>query len=336
LNGISLRRINTNHNISLTDIDIDGYYLQVNRSEKGVDRNLDGSLTNAPQISFNVEESAGGDSIFATENILYTTVIPSYEIITPGSGTSVSATVRTVSGTSPNGNEPSFIDQGFEPVELGQPNTLRTPRIICSNVNELAYLTNLPRNKSLTTAITLSTSDPNLSPLIFLDTAETFFRSPRINSPVSDYILDGRVKGITNDPHVAVYYSNTIKLSQPANTLKVLISAYRPELSDFRVLYNLIRPDSSEINQSFELFPGYNNLTLDNNQDGYLDVVDISKNSGLPDTFVPSSLRNQFLDYQFTAPNIGLFTGYTIKIVMATKNGSEYPKIKDLRSIAIL
>jgi hypothetical protein len=336
LNGVSLRRINTNHTISLTDIDIDGYYLQVNRSTKGVDRNLDASLANAPQISFNVDESAGGDSIFATENILYTTVIPSYEIITPGSGTSVSATVRTVSGTSPNGNEPSFIDQGFEPVELGQPNTLRTPRIICSNVNELTYLANLPRNKSLTTAITLSSSDPNLSPLIFLDTAETFFRSPRINSPVSDYIFDGRVNGVTNDPHVSVYYSNTIKLSQPANTLKVLISAYRPELSDFRVLYNLIRPDSSEINQSFELFPGYNNLTLDNNQDGYLDVVDISKNSGLPDTFVPSSLRNQFLDYQFTTPNIGLFTGYIIKIVMSTKNAAEYPKIKDLRSIAIL
>ena len=336
LNGISLRRINTDHNISLTDIDIDGYYLEVDRSIKGVNRNLDGSLLNTPQMSFNIEESTGGETVFATENILYTTVIPSYEIITPGSSTSVSATVRTVSGTSPNGNEPSFIDQGFETVELGQPNELRTPRIICSNINEITYLNNLPRNKSLTTAITLSSSDPNLSPLIFLDTAETFFRSPRVNNPVSDYILDGRVKGITNDPHVAVYYSNTIKISQPANTLKVLISAYRPELSDFRVLYNLIRPDSSEINQSFELFPGYDNLTIDNDQDGYLDVVDTFKNSGLPDTFVPSSLRNQFLDYQFTAPNVGLFTGYTIKIIMATKNAAEYPKIKDLRSIAVV
>jgi hypothetical protein len=57
--------------------------------------------------------------------------------------------------------------------------------------------------------------------------------------------------------------------------------------SDFRVLYSLIRPDSSEIDQAFELFPGYNNLTLDNNGDGYPDVIDPSKDSGLPDSFVP-------------------------------------------------
>ena len=30
--------------------------------------------------------------------------------------------------------------------------------------------------------------------------------------------------------------------------------------SDFRVLYSLVRVDSSEVQQAFELFPGYKNL----------------------------------------------------------------------------
>jgi hypothetical protein len=132
-----------------------------------------------------------------------------------------------------------------------------------------------------------------------------------------------------------VYYSNTVNLSQPSTALKVIVSAYRHASSDFRVLYSLIRPDSSEIESSFELFPGYDNLTLDNNQDGYYDVVDASKNSGLPDVYVPPSLNNQFLDYEFSVNNLGYFTGYTIKIVASGTNQAYTPRFKDLRSIAL-
>ena len=115
----------------------------------------------------------------------------------------------------------------------------------------------------------------------------------------------------------------------------VLISAYRHASADFRVLYSLIRPEASEIVSSFDLFPGYDNLTLDNNQDGYLDVVNPANNSGLPDVFVPASLDNQFLEYEFSANNLGSFTGYTIKIVMSGTNQAYAPRFKDLRSIAL-
>ena len=75
--------------------------------------------------------------------------------------------------------------------------------------------------------------------------------------------------------------------------------------------------------------------SIDNNQDGYYDVVDPSQDSGLPDVFVPASLENQFLEYEFTANNIGPFTGYTIKIVMSGTDQSHSPRFKDLRSIAL-
>jgi len=157
----------------------------------------------------------------------------------------------------------------------------------------------------------------------------------RLNSPIQNYSSDSRVNSILNDPHASIYVSNTVLLSQPATSLKVILSAYRHSTADFRVLYSLIRPDSSEIDQSFELFPGYDNLTIDQNQDGFLDIVDPSKNSGLPDRFVPASLENQFLDYEFSVNNLGSFSGYTIKIVMSGTNQAYAPRFKDLRSIAL-
>jgi hypothetical protein len=124
-----------------------------------------------------------------------------------------------------------------------------------------------------------------------------------------------------------------VDLSNPATSLKVILSAYRDESADFRVLYNLIKADSGEIDQTFELFPGYDNLTY-TDEDGYA-VVDDANNSGLPDRFVPGSMSNQFLEYEFTVNELPLFSGYTIKIVMSGTNQAYPPRIKELRTIAI-
>lgn len=333
--GVSLRRINTTHDISDFGLDIDNYYLEIDRASNGVDRSSDNTPAGYPQLSFSSKVTGGESKVFASENIQYDSIIPFFNLISPTSLTRVSATIRTTSGTSASGNEVSFTDLGYEDVELNSPNKLSSSRIVCSKVNEDAFLTLLPRKKSFTTALTLSTSDKYVSPQIFLDGSTTEFRSSRINAPISNYALDNRVNSFTNDPHVAIYVSNTVNLSQPATSLKVILSAYRHSSADFRVLYSLIRPDSSEIMQEFELFPGYQNLTIDNNNDGYLDVIDPSNNNGLPDVFVPASANNQFLEYEFSANNIGQFSGYTIKIAMASTNQAYPPKFKDIRSIAI-
>ena len=95
----------------------------------------------------------------------------------------------------------------------------------------------------------------------------------------------------------------------------------------------MIKSDSDEISQSFDLFPGFTNVRkLDD--DGFL-VVDESKNDGRPDTFVSESVNNQFKEYQFTADNLPEFIGFTIKIVMSGTNQAQPPRIKDLRSIAV-
>ena len=335
LNGISLRRINKSHDISDFNIGLDEYYLEIDTSENGngLDRSSDGSLSGAPQLSFTNQQTLGGNKVFATENIQFNSLVPTYDILSPGSATSVNAKIRTVSGTSVGGNETSFLDNSFEPVQLGQLNNLNSTRIVCSKINESEKLSNLPRNKSFTTAITFTTTDKNLSPALFTDVAFTEFYSNRIDRPISDYQSDNRVNSILNDPHSAKYVSKIISLSNPAKCLKVILSAYRHESSDFRLLYSLIRADSSEISQSFELFPGYDNLKYNDNE-GYI-VADPSKNSGKPDVYVPSSLDNEFREYQFTADNLGLFVGYRIKIVMSGTNQAYVPKIKQLRTIAL-
>ena len=326
LNGVSLRRINTTHDIDDLNIGLDRHYIQIDRGgSKGADRSADNGN---PQIQFTSEATLGGSNVLATENILYSSIVPTYDVITPGSSTSVSAQIRSVTGTSVGGNETSFLDNGYEPIQLNSLNVLKSVRIVCSKENETEYLSGLPRNKSFTTAIDLSTTDSNLSPIVFLDTAFTEFISSRLNRPIIDFTLDNRSNSILDDPHAAVYVSRTVNLSQPASSLKVILSAYRHESADFRVLYSLFRPDSSGIEQAFELFPGYENLNS-------LGVVDPSKNNGRPDTFVSSSLDNEFKEYEFTANNLNLFNGYVIKIVMSGTNQAYPPRIKELRTIAI-
>jgi hypothetical protein len=343
LNGVSLRRINKIHNIVDTGIDLDSYYLQIDRdgledaTNFGLDRTND-SLSNSISytlLSFNSEKSCGGSTIYASENIIYDSIIPFYNIIIPGAATEVRSQIRSVTGTSVSGNEVSFTDLGYEDVQINQLNKLNQIRLISSKINSDEYLSALPRNKSLITALSLSSNNYNLSPMIFLDDTFTEFHSSRLNNPLINYESDGRINGILNDPHAAIYVSQTIRLSQPSNSLRVILSAYKHSSADFRVLYSLIKPETDNSLPTFNLFPGYNNLTTDNNLDGYLDVIDISKNNGLPDNIVPNSLENQFLEYQYTASNIGPFIGFTIKIVMSGTRQDKYPRFKDLRTIAL-
>ena len=333
LNGVSLRRINKEHTISSHDIGFDDYYIEIDRSANGVNRSADS--TGKPQLSFDNEAFLGGNSVQITKNIQYDAVVPTYNLRAPSSATEATASIRTVSGTSIGGNEVSFLDQGFEPIQLNTENQLTTPRLVCSKVNENEYLNNIDRNKSFTTAIEFKTSDESVSPVINLRRAQTEFRSNRLNNPASDYATNELVKTSLYDNHSAIYVSNLIRLDKPADSLKVILSANRPASSDFRVLYALVKKDSNTLDERYTLFPGYDNLR-DTDENGFGDeVIDPANNSGLPDTFVSASVSNEFLEYQFTANDLGEFTGYKIKIVMSGTNQAQEPRITDLRTIAL-
>ena len=331
LNGVSLTKINTTHDMPTDSAlkaakNIDKYYLQIDRSNRP---------SGDSQLSFTDERSLGGMDVFASQNFQYNAVIPQFNVITPGETTSVSAQLRSVSGTSSGGSELSFIDQGYEPVELNQINRLSSTRLVCSEINETTRLTDLPKNRSTTLAVQFSSQDPNLSPVLDTQNGVLILERNRLNSPVSNYYTDSRVNLISGDPHSAIYISNRVDLKQPATSLKVMVSAYRHSSADFRVLYRLFRPDSSEVEQTYELFPGYDNLK-DLDGDGFGEtVIDSTKNSGRADAFVVSSRDDQFLEYQFSVDNLDKFTGFAIKIVYSGTNEAYAPRFKDLRAIAL-
>jgi hypothetical protein len=288
---VSLRRINgVTYDISDTDIRDNSYYVEIDRGATstiegesiGIDRSADGTY---PEVSFATELIGGGDEITATENIMFNRINPRFDILTPGSQTFVTANIRTTTGTSIDGSETSFVLQNnLDSVIPNSENILSSNRIVCSRTNELnqSAFDTVSGRRSFNSTVTLNTTDENLSPMIFVDTSTVEFISDNINRPVTDFVADPGANSIFNDPHSATYVSNIINLAQPASSLKVILSAYRPESGDIRVLYELVREDSENVEQQFELFPGYNNL--ESTSDGVLRVVDSSLNDGRSDT----------------------------------------------------
>ena len=342
LNGVSIRRLSKNNlNVNSNQIELDSHFVEFDRSTNGKNRSSDSM--NFPQLSFNSKQSTGGNFVRSSENISFNSIKPNIIVSTPvgvdGARTDINASIRTISGTSVGGNEPSFVDLGYEPVSLNNLNPLNSVRMVASKVNENQYLNSLSENKSFTLLMNLSSNNPNLSPAISMRTLPNVeLYSSRINRPIDldSYDVNSQVNSILNDPHAAAYVSNSIRLSKPATSLKVILTANRPASADFRVLYSLNRINSEETAQSFELFPGYKNLTNVDPDDGFGDlVVDSTKNDGRADSFVPSNTSNQFSEYQFTADNLDEFNGYTIKIVMSSSDQSAVPRIKELRTIAV-
>ena len=334
VNGVSLMRINTTHDIPSTyynaeNSNIDNYFLEFSRSSPTV-RNAGGTMLN-----FAAEKGFGGNSVGISQNHQFSSIEPIFNVITPGKGTSVSAQIRTVSGTSAGGSEVSFIDQGYEAVPLNRVLHFRTPRMVASKVNEDARLTTLPSNKSLTMRVDFKTDDVNLSPVMDIQNATFILGRNKSNNPVDNYVVDPRTNQITGDPHAAVFVTKSISLQQPATSLKVIVAANRQEDADFRVYYKLFKADSTEIPQSFTPFPGYDNLK-DTDGDGFGDqVININNNSGRADAFVPPNDSQSFGEYQFTANNLDQFEAFAIKIVMSSKNESTPVKLKDFRCIAL-
>ena len=343
LNGVSLRRINKTHSLSETDLstyptDLDYYYIKINPAISGSDRTT-GNGNQFPELYFREDKSCGSnDDVImvsnpntpgATQNIPFNTVNANLQSLRPP-GTTLSAKIRTFSGSTPHSNLISFIDQGFVDLDLEGNTTFQSPRIICSKINETTHLSNFPGNKSLTIEVTLNTDNEKVSPVIDLDRCNLITVANRINSPISNYLTDSRVTSISEDPTAAIYISKPVFLEKPADNLKVFFDAFRHFSSDIRVCYRIFRFDRGDIgNTSWELFPGYENLDINSN------IIDISKNNGKSDRFKTSSTSlDDFKSYEFSMPNIPQFNGYQIKIHMTGTNSAFVPRIRDLRVIA--
>ena len=316
LSGVSLRKINTEHQLtnatsSIQDnITLDSYVVK-----------LTGSTV------FTKDKNGGGNRGRASANIQFESLEPNIAHSLP-EGTSIDATVRTTAATSVSGNETSFTDKGYSPVSLVGETTFPEPRMVASKVNEDAQMTALPGSKSFTFDMVLSTDNENVSPVVDVFKSSVLTKSSRVNSPVSNYSTDSRVNTL-DDPHNNLYLTKVIKLENPATSLKVLFAAYRPASADIRVLYRLQRSDSDELDKVFELFPGFQNLDSNGN------VIAPANNNGQADRKIAASLEDQFLEYEYSVDDLPQFTGFQIKVVLSSVNQAEDPELLDFRSIAV-
>ncbi len=335
--GVSLRRINTTHNMVDSSIKptIDGYHLKLNMTGTGIGTARDGT-NNLQKLKIAETEIGGGEVVRATQNIQFETITPLVEFMTP-TDTGLTGSIRTVSGTSVDGSEVSFADQGFESISLSGINHLTSPRIIASKVNEQAVLSSsLPGGKSFTQELVFTTNDSNVSPVVDLDRLSIVTTTNRLDQPISDYKTDPRINSMFGDPNSAVYITKIVQLENPATSIQVKFAAYRHSSNDIRLLYRLIRSDGVTSEAPYELFPGFRNMN-DTTGDGFGDqIINVRDSDGTPDRFVPPSRTiNEFRDYQFTANDLVEFSGFQIKVIMTGTSQAYVPKIRDFRSIAL-
>ena len=230
-NGVSLRKINKEHDISDKEKTFNSYYIELEDKTK----------------PFNTTKAGGGNKLKASQNIPFEIIDPRVSTITP-SGTNVTARIKTTSGTSLSGNEASFTDKGYENVALNKLNYLDDPRIVASKVNEYEILNN---EKSFGLELTLSTRNKHVSPVVDLDTANIVVISNLIDNKVTDFTTDSRPRVPGFDPNSAIYETKRINLEFPSNSIQVMFDGHRDAGANFRVFYKLFRNDAVDVQQNY-------------------------------------------------------------------------------------
>ena len=251
----------------------------------------------------------GGTGIIASQNIQYSTLVPSIEkLILPG--TELNARINVISGTSINDgtslNQASFSNDGvFSDVILSEDNYLDSPALICSNINESSELSGA---KSFRMDITMDSNDEKLSPIIDTDRLSAILVSNRINNPTNF----NSAKLSTGDEHDAVYISRVANLVNPSGSIKVIFAGYRPPNTQIKVLYRT-RPVGSTASiesYGFEFMP--------------------TDTASIPST----TERVIFSDYEYEVTGLN-FNQYQIKILFVSSDQAKVPVIQDLRVIAL-
>ena len=334
LNGVSLTRINKTHDLNdvtiVDPITFDSYHIKLDMSSDGVNRSVG---TGFPILYANQTKSTGGYNTRATQNMPFEIITPLIQNLTV-QGTSLSAEVRTITGSSISGNEIAFTDVGFEPITINAPNYLDSTRIIASKVNEDNKLSNLPGNKSMNMRLTLGTTDTRLSPVLDTQRISAILTSNRVNSVVENYATDARVDTINEDPSAFQYISKEITLENPASSIKIILDAHINLYSDIRALYAISQ--NQNFDPIFTPFPGYTNL----NSRG--EIINFEDNSGLPDKFISqsnsigfTSPELEYREYVFTSDQLSPFRSYRIKLIMTSTNQVYVPRVRNLRVITL-
>ena len=287
--GTPLTEINKVHT-AISAIDMDSYAI---------------TLTTAPTIAgASTSAGVGGIGVYASENYRFETLrtqISALEL----PDTTISASIRSTSGTSPSGSETSFsTTTTATAIPLNENFNLDTSRIVASPINETNELSGA---KSLFIPLSLSTDNPNVSPVIDLDRVSmnaigNVVDNIDSSSDVNETFFASTEP--TGDNNSAIYITKKVALESPATALKVFFAGNKVGTSDLKVLFKILRTDdASDFDElNYEFF----------------------NTTGVPDGTVATSLtRDDFQEYLYTAgvtddgigDSLPEFIQFAIKIV---------------------
>jgi len=314
LHKIPFTEINTTHT-SIGNIGIDSYTITVTSSAV-----IDSTGTTHAQN--------GGNSITATENILYElgkSQINGIEL----PGTTIVAKKRPSTATSPSGAQTSFTKTTVSNslnIPLNENVYYDVPYLVASDINQDNEMSS---EKSLALDLTLTSQSSNISPFIDSERMSMIAVGNRVNNidsssdvyPTSEYNDSTESFGDNNE---AVYIIKQVNLAQRATALKVFFDGNKDSNGEIKLLYKILREDDDS--NFSEL--GWRYFNTD----------------GSPDLAVGASKgRNNFREHLYTAgvtddglgQELDPFIAFSIKIVMQTTNSASPPRIKNFRAIAL-
>ena len=267
---------------------------------------------------------SGGSMVFATQNVQFETLTPSVSVMDLPE-TDITARVNTTSATSiSNGStsvdQASFVNDGtYVPITLNNLNFFDNPRMVCSEVNELAKLSG---QKSFNMLIDLSTEKSTLSPVVDLDRCSLITTTNRINkwpggpNPYGQQSQIDTSQDVSTlpfgDQNDAVYITRLARLIRESRSLRVDFQMSRPPESEVRIYYRVFNSGTNEDVDS----SGWTLMPLPLQYD--------------------SSPSEEILwkDYYYEVSGLN-FNAFQIKIVMRSSNQARIPLIADLRAIAL-
>tara|TARA_B100002019_G_scaffold104602_1_gene89984 strand:- start:3201 stop:10820 length:7620 start_codon:yes stop_codon:yes gene_type:complete len=272
---------------------------------------------------------AGGNQVFATQNIQFETLTPTVSVMNLPE-TDITARINTTTATSvgdgggEGGSSPrdqsSFINDGtYTPITLNDLNFFPNPKMVASSVNENAKLDG---EKSLTLLVDLSTEKSTLSPVVDLDRCSLITTTNRINewpggsSPYGQQGEIDRTQDVSKlpigDQNDCVYITRLARLIRDSRSLRVDFQMSRPPEADVRIYYRAFSTGTND------------------------DIDSIGWTQMEKPLQYDSSPNEEILwkDYYYEVSGLN-FNAFQLKIVLRSSSQAKVPLIADLRAIAL-
>ena len=205
-------------------------------------------------------------------------------------------------------------------LRLRAPNYLDTPFVVANDHQQVQQLG--ASIKSATISANLTVRDNFVGPVLDMQRASLWLTHNRIDNQAAapttgfnvpiNYVAETDKTGGTS---IAKHITRPIVLNTNAVGLKIILSANRPSVADFKLYYKVLSDDAA-----FE---------------------DVNWNLIEPESTLPSDEnRNVFRDYEFLVGGPGglvsSFTKFQLKLVMRSQNNAKPPRFRDLRVIALV